>query len=79
MNHTLSAIKQCPRAVVLNLIDAMHIKRLVIQWDSEPQRVDPILLLIMYGSRFKVYESNFARSVKTAVAQYYIKADIYKS
>ena len=52
LNRTLSAIKRCPSAVVLNLIDAMHMTSLFICIASVLQRLDTVLLLIMYGSRF---------------------------
>ena len=74
MNHTLSAIKRCPRAVVLNLIDAMHTKRLVIRIASMGFNTTAC------GSNFiaenvhgTVYESNFARSVKTAVTYHTVQ------
>ena len=68
MNRTLSAIKLDPHAVVLNLIDAMHMTSLFICIAS--MRFNTTALghsFIADNVRFTVYESNFARSVKTAV------------
>ena len=68
MNHTLSAIKLDPNAVVLNLIDAMHIKRHVIYIASMGFSTTACgSNFIADNVWFTVYKSNFARSMKTAV------------